>query len=57
MVLDRDITPNDGTPVEGTHYLSYWDNSVDGDTLTGETFILAGWGQSGEIGTENDDSD
>ena len=57
LVLDRDITPNDGTPVEGTHYLSYWDNSVDGDTLTGETFILAGWGQSGEIGTEYDDSD
>ena len=56
LVLDRDITPNGGDPVEGVHYLSYWDNAVDGDTLTGETFILAGWGQSGEIATEYDDS-
>ena len=56
LILDRDITPGGGTPEEGVHYLKPWETTVDG-SIVGETFILAGWGQSGEVGTEYDDSD
>lgn len=55
LILDRDITPANG-PVPGTHYYEPWVTSVDG-SVVGETFILAGWGQSGEVGIERDDSD
>ena len=56
MILDRDITPAGGAPVEGTHYLKPWETNPD-VPLAGKKFILAGWGQSGEVGTEYDDSD
>ena len=56
LILDRDITPAGGIPVEGTHYLKPWETNPD-VPLAGEKFILAGWGQSGEVGTEYDDSD
>ena len=60
MILDRDITPfSYGTPVEGKHYLKPWETTMVGgvNSLQGEIFTLAGWGQSGEVGTEYDDSD
>ena len=56
LILDRDITPGGGTPEEGVHYLKPWETTVDG-SIVGETFILAGWGQSGEVNIEYDDSD
>lgn len=55
LILDRDITPANG-PIEGKHYLKPWVTAVDG-SVVGDTFILAGWGQSGEVGEERDDSD
>lgn len=54
LILDRDITPANG-PIEGKHYLKPWVTSADG-SVVGDTFILAGWGQSGEVGVERDDS-
>ena len=58
LILDRDITPNGAgvAPTEGVHYLKPWETTADG-SVVGEKFILAGWGQSGEVGTEYDDSD
>jgi V8-like Glu-specific endopeptidase len=56
LVLDRDITPNGGSPIEGTHYVKPWVTEDDG-SIVGEKFILAGWGWSGEVGIEGDDSD
>lgn len=49
IVLDRDITPNGGSPVEGTHYLKPWVTEDDG-SIVGEKFILAGWGESEGFG-------
>ena len=54
LVLDRDITPLGGA-IEGKHFLKPWVTEVDG-SVVGETFILAGWGQSGEVGIEYDDT-
>ena len=47
LVLDRPIDCG-GDCIEGYHYLKYWDTDIDGD-ITGSTFVLAGWGASGEI--------
>ena len=59
LILDRNITPAGGIPVEGKHYLKPWQTTlVSGiNSLQGEIFTLAGWGQSGEVGIEGDDSD
>ena len=54
LVLDRDISPAGGA-VEGTHYLKPWVTADDG-SVEGLTFMLAGWGYSGEVGEERDDS-
>ena len=51
LVLDRDITPPGGA-IEGKHFLKPWVTANDGSVL-GKTFILAGWGQSGEVGEEH----
>ena len=56
LILDRDITPGGGAPEEGKHYLKPWETTADG-SVEGEKFILAGWGQSGEVNIEYDDSD
>jgi len=51
MVLDRPVE----NAVAGTHYVDIWDASERGD-VEGKTFLLAGWGASGEIredGTED----
>ena len=51
MVLDRPV-PN---AVEGRHYVKMWDASEMG-SVQGREFILAGWGASGPIRENGDES-
>ena len=44
MILDRPI-PN---AIKGVHYVDPWNAEDMGDVI-GREFILAGWGQSGEV--------
>ena len=51
MILDRPI-PN---AVEGRHYVKTWDVETMGSEV-GKQFIVAGWGASGEIRDDGDES-
>ena len=51
MILDRPI-PN---AEEGTHFLKLWNAETMGD-VAGREFILAGWGASGAIMDNGDES-
>ena len=51
MVLDRPIEDAE----EGKHYVKTWDAASMGD-VAGKEFILAGWGASGEIMENGDES-
>ena len=51
MVLDEPV-PN---AVEGTHYVKLWDAEEMG-SVEGREFILAGWGASGPVRENGDES-
>ena len=51
MVLDRPV-PN---AVEGKHYIKLW-NAEEMGSVAGKEFILAGWGASGAVREDGDES-
>jgi len=57
LVLDRPIDCG-GDCIEGYHYLKPWveDEEDNNGDITNRTFILAGWGASGEIQEDGDES-
>ena len=51
MILDTPI-PN---AIKGVHYVDTWNAETMGDVV-GREFILAGWGRSGAVQDDGDDS-